>query len=898
MAVVAAALMLAWIGVCVVTGALIQSYANRRKDQVAAELTARLGRPVQIGHVDVRWLPGFGADVAGVTIGPAPGEAAPALAIARAHLRVGFLRALASLGYRVWVKEAVLTGVSAEVVRAPDGTLNWQRIAERLRSDQPSQPMSPALRDRLRGLRVDRVRVDGQVRFQDQAHGGARAAINDIHLAVDGARFDQAFQAHLEAAVLSPTRNLDLSAGFVPAPDSRGVLVAPPLQRVAVKLQPVDLAPLAPFLAGVGLDELEQGRLAADLTVDLGAAAPGGAGPTLARGTARLAAARLARGEPFDAALESDLQADLPSGNVDVRRLRISAGEMAIEAAGRLTSLAATPRFDGFTVTSRGLDFDRLRRYYPPLPRVTGLELGGPFTISARAGAEGGEQRFSLQVDLSRASIAAPGQLHKPAGTALSLAASGRAQGQTIRCDRLLFTMGQAKLEARGVLHPPAAGGRPFEASAEATPFAVRALAALSSPRRAERLPDARVGARVVARGRLGHPESLHLEVPSFSAASGSSDLAGSLALENLERPHISVDARASFLDLDDFLPPAPGKGRPSAPGKGRARRENDGVLARADGRARIEVTRGRAAGIPYQNLRADLALDQGRVRAHTLEVGAFGGRFSGAGSELPIAGQGQPFALKGTVGGMDLGALLGLLAPGSRVLAGRLDGQIDLGGRGTAPAELARSLTGNLTAGVSGAELLTAGLLGPVVHGLAQAVKVSPLARALAQGEQRIAALGDRRLGDLAAVVRFADGAMIITRPLEAHTPYGALTLGGRVPLDGSADLQGTVALAPEAVGTLVGARLDLAGPLPVEVRVTGPLRAPRIAPIHLDAPARVLAGAFARSAAAGLLPPSGQKAAEALPDAAKNAADQARDSARRASEAAGRRLRRLLPR
>ena len=37
-----------------------------------------------------------------------------------------------------------------------------------------------------------------------------------------------------------------------------------------------------------------------------------------------------------------------------------------------------------------------------------------------------------------------PGKLDKPAGTKLTLEATGRAEGQTIRCERMVLAMGEA----------------------------------------------------------------------------------------------------------------------------------------------------------------------------------------------------------------------------------------------------------------------------------------------------------------------------------------------------------------------------------------------------------------------------------------------------------------------
>jgi hypothetical protein len=370
----------------------------------------------------------------------------------------------------------------------------------------------------------------------------------------------------------------------------------------------------------------------------------------------------------------------------------------------------------------------------------------------------------------------------------------------------------------------------------------------------------------------------MHVEVPAFTASSGPSQIAGSMSLENLDRPRVTLDGKARFLDLDDFLP-----AKQEGPARASKPAAQPSMLVKVQGRARLQVERGRAQGIDYQDLKADLSLADGRLRAHALEVGVFGGKFSGAGSELPLAGEQQPFIARGRVASLDVAALLARFAPGTKVLGGALSADIDLSGRGTRPIDLARTLTGTLSGAVANAQFLPAALLDPVTKSLAHAVKVPSLSALLAQADQRVAALRDHTIGDLAGAVRFASGALEIVRPLEAHAAYGALSLGGKLHLDGRADLNGTVAIAPEVVNAIAGGRITLGQALPVKLRVTGPLRSPRISPTELDAPAKVLATAFARSTVA-------EGAKEQIQKATGTDVEKAK-------EAAGRKLRRLLP-
>ena len=43
------------------------------------------------------------------------------------------------------------------------------------------------------------------------------------------------------------------------------------------------------------------------------------------------------------------------------------------------------------------------------------MSLAGPFVIAANADADSGAQRFAARIDLTRASLAVPGKLDKPA---------------------------------------------------------------------------------------------------------------------------------------------------------------------------------------------------------------------------------------------------------------------------------------------------------------------------------------------------------------------------------------------------------------------------------------------------------------------------------------------------
>src|SRR5205085_9953188 len=106
-----------------------------------------------------------------------------------------------------------------------------------------------------------------------------------------------------------------------------------------------------------------------------------------------------------------------------VRKFRLAVGDMSLAAHGKLLSLTKEPRFEDFTVESRNLDFDRMRRIDPGIDREMGAVAHGPVQL----GAKGSAQQLTAFVDLSGASVSASGRFVKARGTPWRVDVTGRA---------------------------------------------------------------------------------------------------------------------------------------------------------------------------------------------------------------------------------------------------------------------------------------------------------------------------------------------------------------------------------------------------------------------------------------------------------------------------------------
>lgn len=818
----------------------LDSYVHRHEREVLAQLESRLGRKVDVGRLSVSLWAGLTAE--NVTIGGSsmPGDQAPLLTAERVRVRASLMRTLLTLGRRVRVADIQLSRPTVNVVRLADGSLNLDHIADHRRSTgpaaQPAQPMSARTRRMIENARIRQARItDGRVRFVDPLAAGRAVEVTGIDLTLVDVGIKRRPSVQLRAAVLAAQPNLELRAQLGEAGSLERL--PPPLESARVKLGRTDLGPLMPLVARA-VSGLEAGVASADLEVRWTDVAE-------VKGGAQLNRARFAGGAPFDATLAVDVSADARKRDLDVRRLDLAVGNMSLVAKGKLQSLATRPRFEDFSLESRNVDFDDLRRLYPRLDRALGATVRGPVQLRAKASA----QQFTALLDLTAASVAAPGRFEKPRGTPWRFSASGSAHNDVVELASLTLEAAQQTVRGRGTVrlgdkHPAldlyaTANGLPIAAL---TPF-VPSLATA-------RLPPLVVSANGHLTGRAGVPESMAVEVDRLAIASRKSDLSGTVRVRDFARPQIELSMQSSYLDTADLLPsPTTARAQPAAKRGGGP----PTALAHLGGHATVSATRGIASGIPFEGLKVDLAMRDGTVHANTLDIGAWGGRVSADGSDFDVAR--EAFHLTGRGSDVDVEQLLARAGGAKKILRGRLSAKVDVRGAGTTPAELERSLAGTLDGTVEESQLLAFNLDELLARQLIRALP-------FAVPTQRLANITS--LGTLRAQVRFADGAIILDRPLTATTPEGPLELAGRFFFDGHIDLTGTLQLNPAAASALFANRIRVSEPLPLALRLTGDIHRPTLGIPNLADVGKVLVS----GAVGGLIPgrqqakvPSGEK-------------------------------------
>ena len=211
-------------------------------------------------------------------------------------------------------------------------------------------------------------------------------------------------------------------------------------ERVELKAEPIDLAPLGPFLGPEA--GLQAGTLQADWTAQLGAAVPGGTGPTSLKGGLRAQGLRFAGaegGKALDVVLDTDVTGDMNTGDLSLETLRLELGPARITGKGQVKGLLTeTPAVQDFELVGQNLDPAVLAEYYPPLRKQLANQVAGPIGLVVRGGGTQESQALTAEVDLTPVRLRIPEQLSKEAGAPMRLTArltGAAASGGALRFD-------------------------------------------------------------------------------------------------------------------------------------------------------------------------------------------------------------------------------------------------------------------------------------------------------------------------------------------------------------------------------------------------------------------------------------------------------------------------------
>lgn len=781
----------------------------------AATWSKKLDRPISVGDVSATLFPALGARVKAVSVGPAKGEKVPLAQVGSVEVSVMAWPLLTSGGKDIQVKNVAVKGLVVSLVRSPDGTTNLQRLRQKVAAATNAQ--EPAKRSAaseeptdLSGVRIDRVALnDGKVELLDRTKPhAAPLAIRDIDLEVKGVRVGQPVVAKLSAAVLAQNQNLHLTLTTAPMPKS---FVPTPVE-VTLSSEPIDLAPLAPFLPGLGL---RTGTVEASWKAELGGAVPGGTGPTKLSGSIHARNLRFADaegGKPLDVALETDLSADVTKGDLSIRKLHLAVGDARLDGKGRLAGLlSGAPKVEGFSLTGRDIDPARLARHDPSLRRMLAGRISGPIGFSLTGEGTQAKPVLTLAVDLTPVRLRVPGQLTKATGRKLSLTAhlSGAPKG-AVR----------------------------FRASADLDGVDLRPGLLLN------KAPGQRMAFDLVGTAHVpGGGRPLKVALSSLTAHLLKDTVTGKASFERSgKHTRFDLTLKSAHLDADRLLmadtEKSVGKG-----GKLPVPVEDPHRFDGMRGDIHAEVAALRYEQMDLSHLTTDVKMVDDRITVEKLSTGLFGGTITADGTSIALGPPPtkRPFDAKVVLKNVDVRKALATTTS-KPVASGTFSGSVDVHGVGYTADRLKKTLLGSLSGQVKGGSLLGIDLLSAVT---------GPLAKALPFAGRALKGHGVTSLGDVLPFgVQIEKGVAQLKKPITWTRPQAAVRLDGGIGLDGMLHLAGTVALTPATIQALTRGKVTPKAPIPVALKLGGMAWAPKVVALDLKPAVEQIA----RQAAGGL--------------------------------------------
>jgi AsmA protein len=768
---------------------VIDRVATSKARDEAATLSQQWGRPVSIGSVSIKLLTGLGVRVEDVLVGPGEGEGEPLAQVKQIEVKVALLKAAFSRGKDIEVHSAEVDGLTVNVIRLPDGTTNLERLQKKISPEpaakKPADPNAPP--GDFSFLRVDHLALrEGKIALLDRSSPGKEhdLAINHFDVTVNDLRAGSPLEVVVKAALLAEQQNFELHMKAAPLPKS----LTPTPTALTLKVQPVDLTPLGPFLGKeVGL---QAGKLDADFAMQLGAAVPGGTGPTSIKGALHALGMRFAGsegGKALDVVVDTDVNGDAAKGDLAIDKLRIDLGPAGISGTGRAHGInTATPQIEGLAITSHDLDPAKLAAYYPPIRKTIGSQISGPIGLSLQGGGSKDAQSLDLTVDLTPVRLAIPAQLAKAAGATMTLTASVR--GAAASNGPVKFNL---KADLAGV------DLRPGESLDKAP--AQRLDLAISGTRSGEKIDLADLKAHVLDDELEGH---------------GTADLSGG-------KKKFELALASSHLDLDKLLLPSKPKAKEEKPPL------DPKTFEGIDGHATVRIDKLTMSKQVMTGIVADVLMHDDDIKVTKAQLTAFGGTADASGTELWLAHPKEPFHVITHMTGIELENAMALFTP-RKLLAGKFNGNIDLKGGGQLKEELIKTLAGQLDGHVLDGTFFGKDLIGSVTGPLTKALP-SALSGKVTQG-------GTTALGhDLPMGIRFANGVAQLSRPLSITRPEANMSFTGGINLEGTVDLPGKIELTPATISQITGGKVKVQGNIPFTVHLTGPAWSPQVQDLDL---------------------------------------------------------------
>ncbi len=371
---------------------------------------------------------------------------------------------------------------------------------------------------------------------------------------------------------------------------------------------------------------------------------------------------------------------------------------------------------------------------------------------------------------------------------------------------------------------------------------------------------------RAVAAWSPARPGAARLDVTDLALRGPGVDLGGNVSVETAPMRAWFV-LTGPLLDLDavmGILPEAPAKAQPATPAGELVPEATRRQIQAASARGTIAVEKLKGGRLEATDVKARATLSRGTLTLDEMSAAVFGGHVSAAGTKVSLAEKVPTWKLAATLSGLDLEKTLSAFA-GRAPLLGKVDGKLEIDGKGTEWEKLRDGLDGLAAIAVKNGTLTTTDLGNTVLDGIAKGL--AAVGKGSAAKKIGAASGGKTTFKDLAARFTVKDGFLAAQSPLRFGASAGEVSLGGRIGLDGRLDLQGTAVVPKKTLAEVVSG-IPLPDKLEVPLALSGTLSSPGVS-VRADQAVANLAKGEAKQAIQGAREKAekeGKKAVEGL--------------------------------
>jgi AsmA protein len=245
-----------------------------------------------------------------------------------------------------------------------------------------------------------------------------------------------------------------------------------------------------------------------------------------------------------------------------------------------------------------------------------------------------------------------------------------------------------------------------------------------------------------------------------------------------------------------------------------------------AAARGTIAIEKLKGGRLEATDVKARATLSKGTLTLDELTAAVFGGRVSAGGTTVSLAEPVPAWKLDASLSGLDVEKTLRAFSK-EAPLVGKLDGKLDVQGRGTEWEKLRDGLTGVVALDLKDGALTTTDLGDQVLGGLSKGL--GALGKGGAAKKVGGAAGGKTTFREVSGKFTVKDGFLTAQSPISFASAVGDVALGGKIGLDGRLALEGKTVVPKKTLAELVSG-IPLPDKLEVPIAVGGTLSSPSV--------------------------------------------------------------------